>query len=173
MTAQKTSIASSNLDIIYDNEKLYFSDYQDFPIFEKTIFPPEAWDQMDINIDILCENILAQQVRLKNMHDLLKDEFQDVNTPDDRAEFLRLRKSEDYRIVERFEELTDPSYVVPVGKKKEINEEAHRLHLFIKYFIFSDDYITQFKDCRVNMLLTAHYDQGYDVDPFIGEITRV
>ena len=58
MTIQNSKISSTpNFEIIIEDQTVYFSDYPDFPIFEKPIFPQEAWEQMDVDFATLCQTI--------------------------------------------------------------------------------------------------------------------
>ena len=58
MTFQNTKITkSTNFEIIVEDQKVYFSDYPDFPLFEKAIFPDAAWEQMEVDFYNLCATI--------------------------------------------------------------------------------------------------------------------
>ena len=106
MTFQNSKISSApNFEIVIEDQKVYFSDFPDFPIFEKTIFPQEAWEQMDIDFKKLIDDILYERTHIQVLHDLLKEEFKSLGTPEERKTFLDDRRVENNRILDRFDEI--------------------------------------------------------------------
>jgi len=109
MTFQNTEITkSTNFEIIVEDQKVYFSDYPDFPIFEMTIFPDEAWRQMDFDYPSLCRTISEANNELMQQYALLNQEFKDCNTPLERSTLLRDRKENYDKLYARYQQLIDP-----------------------------------------------------------------
>ena len=174
MTFQNTEITkSTNFEIIVEDQKVYFSDYPDFPIFEMTIFPDEAWRQMDFDYPSLCRTISEANNELMQQYALLNQEFKDCNTPLERSTLLRDRKENDDKLYARYQQLIDPSYETPPFEQDILDLSFSDLHNFVKYVLCQPDPIDEYFDGRVNLLVSALYEQGYDVDPCVGEITKV
>ncbi|KGK79653.1 hypothetical protein PM03_09215 [Thalassobacter stenotrophicus] len=161
---------AKNFEIVIEDLKLYFSKYPDFPIFEKSIFPTEMWQKMDINFSELIEDISRQTEFHQKLFDLLDDEFRSFYTPTDRRAFLDSRSENAEKIINRFYEIVDPSFVPPEGTEKEIETEAYHLHCMIKYDICNENPIDDFRYIRNSMIFSSIYKQGYEVDPCTGEI---
>lgn len=160
-------------NVFCDNHVILFKDFPDFPIFEKSIFHDEAWAQMEIDFEILMVDIMSSNEIIEKLHSLLKEEFQAMDSPEERSEYLCNRKGQTRKILARFEELTDPSYVALKGKEDEIDQEAYSLHLMIKYDIEQISPLEEFFELREALVLHAIALQGYIVDTCVGEITRV
>ena len=174
MTFQNTEITkSTNFEIIVEDQKVYFSDYPDFPIFETTIFPDEAWEQMDFDYPSLCRTISEANNELMQQYELLNQEFKDCNTPLERSTLLRDRKENDDKLYARYQQLIDPSYETPPLEQDILDLSFSDLHNFVKYVLCQPDPIDEYYDGRVNILITALRAQGYNVDPCLGEITYV
>lgn len=160
-------------NVFCDNHVVLFKDFPDFPIFEKSIFPDDDWAQMEINFEILIAHIMSSNEIIEKLHSLLKEEFQSMDLPEVRSEYLCNRKEQTQNILARFEELTDPSYVALKGKEDEINQEAYSLHLMMKYDVEQISPLEEFFELREALALSAIALQGYIVDTCVGEITRV
>ena len=174
MTFQNSKISSApNFEIVIEDQKAYFSDYPDFPIFEKTIFPEEAWDQMDIDFEKLIDDILYERKYLEVLHNLLKEEFKSLQTPEERKTFLDERRVENNRILDRFDEIMDLSSALNCEIDDELKTEASHLQYIIEYDICIDKPISEYSSRLEGLVLNAIYKQGYDVDPCVGEITKV
>ena len=174
MTFQDTkTIKLLQCEILHQNQQVYFSDFLDFPIFEKNILPDEAWKKINIDFDQICDSFIQDKPFLRSQYQLLKKEFKGLKSSDERAKFLKEREESNLSIIARFEELTDPEFVIPHGKADEINKEAHALHLIIKYELGQDALISQYKESRMYKVVEAILEQGYSVDPHTGEIINV
>ena len=174
MTFQNSKISSApNFEIIFENQTVYFSDYPDFPIFEKTIFPNEVWNLMEIDFDQLCIHLIRQESFLKSQYSILHKEFNTLDTPKERAAFLEEKRKSIQNAMMRFEELTDPEFTCRTCERDEINKEAHGLHLFIKYSIEHDETISDYKEHRMYRVVAAIAEQNYDFDPHTGEIINI
>ena len=174
MTFQNSKKSSApNFEIIIEDQTVYFTDYPDFPIFEKTIFPEEAWEQMNIDFKKLIDDILYERKNLEVLHDLLKEEFKSLQTPEDRKTFLDERRVENNRILDRFDEIMDLSFALNGEIDEELKTEASHLHHIIKYDICISKPISEYSEALEALLLSAIYKQGYDVDPCVGEITKL
>lgn len=174
MTFQNSKISSApNFEIVIEDQKVYFSDYPDFPIFEKTIFPDEVWEQMDIDFDQLCIYLTRQESFLKSQYSILNKEFNTLATPKERAAFLEEKRKSIQDAIMRFEELTDPEFTCLTCERDEINKEAHGLHLFIKYSIEHAETISDYKEHKMYRVVAAIAEQNYDFDPHTGEIINL
>ena len=174
MTFQNTKITkSTNFEIIVEDQKVYFSDYPDFPLFEKAIFPDAAWEQMDFDYPSLCRTISEANNELTQQYELLNQEFKDCNTRLERSTLLRDRKENDDKLYARYQQLIDPSYETPPLEQDILDLSFSDLHNFVKYVLCQPDPIDEYYDGRVNILITALRAQGYNVDPCLGEITNV
>lgn len=174
MTFQNTKITkSTNFEIIVEDQKVYFSDYPDFPLFEKAIFPDAAWEQMEVDFYNLCATITQGTKHLAQQYDYLQREFKDLNTSISRSTLLRDRKENDDKLYARYQQLIDPSYETPPLEQDILDLSFSDLHYFVKYILSQPDPIDEYFDGRVNLLVSALYEQGYDVDPCVGEITKV
>lgn len=174
MTFQDTkTIKFLQCEILHRNQTVYFSDFPDFPIFEKNIFPNELWEKINVDFDQICDSFIQDKPFLSSQYQLLKEEFEGLRSSDERAKFLKERKESNLSVIARFEELTDPEFVTPHGKADEINKEAHALHLIIKYELGQDALISQYKESRIYQVVEAILEQGYSVDPHTGEIVNV
>jgi hypothetical protein len=171
MSHIKTS--ENKLIVFRDECRIFFNDFPDFPIFESSFLPDAAWKEMEIDFDQLIDDLTESDEKLEKLHSLLKEEFQSLNSPDERSEYLRRGKSEIDQILDRFEELTDPSLATEKGKDDDINQEAYHLHCIIKYDLDSFSPLGDFMDLIHGMLMNAILTQGYLVDTYIGEITKV
>tara|TARA_B110000503_G_C6987882_1_gene346045 strand:+ start:293 stop:820 length:528 start_codon:yes stop_codon:yes gene_type:complete len=164
MTFQNSEITkSSNFEIIIEDQKVYFSDYPDFPLFEKTIFPDEAWEQMEIDFKKLFDDLLCEPQLIEKLYGLLQEEDKATYTPKENAS----------KIFDRFYEIIDPDFVIPEGEEEAIETEAYHLHCIIKYDICIPNPLYEFSELLEAIVLNAVYKQGYDVDPCVGEITKV
>lgn len=112
-------------------------------------------------------------VWIEKLHSALKEEFQSMDSPEERSGYLRNHKEQTQKILDRFEELTDPSYVAQKGKEDEIHQEAYNLHCIIKYDVEQISPLQEFFEIREALALRAIALQGYIVDTCVGEITRV
>lgn len=174
MTLQNYKVSStSNFKIVIKDQKVYFSDYPDFPIFEKPVFPQEAWEQMDIDFPMLCEAISKANNELMEQYKLLNQEFKDCKTPLERSALLRDRKENDEKLYARYQQLIDPSYETPPLEQEIVDLSFADLHNFVKYILWQPDPIDEYYDGRKNILIAALEEQGYLVDPYLGEITKV
>ena len=101
MTFQNSKILNAkNFEIIIEGDKVYFSKYPDFPLFEKAIFPDEMWNKMDINFSILIDSIISAKAFHQKLFDLLDDEFRSLYTPKERRDFLNHRSEESEKIMD-------------------------------------------------------------------------
>ena len=174
MTFPNSKISSaSNFKIVIEDQKVYFLDYPDFPIFEKPILPQEAWEQMDVDFATLCQTISEANNELMQHYILLNQEFKDCNTPHERSTLLRERKENDDKLYARYQQLIDPSYETPPLEKEILDLSFSDLHNFVKYILWQPDPIDEYYDGRINILIAALEEQGYLVDPCLGEITKV
>lgn len=174
MTFQNFHISSApKFEIVIEDQKVYFRDYPDFPIFEKTIFPDEAWEQMDIDFPTLCRTISAANNELMQQYRLLNQEFKDCNTSHERSTLLRDRKENDDKLYARYQQLIDPSYETQPLDQEILDLSFSDLHNFVKYILSQPDPLDEYYHGRLNILITALIAQGYNCDPFLGEITKV
>ena len=173
MTFQNSKMASApNFEIIIEDQKVYFSDYPDFPLFEKTIFPKECWELMDINYQTLSKSISQQARQLTQQYKYLKQEFENYSTPLERHTMLKDRKENDEKLYARYQQLIDPTHETPPLEQDILDLSFSDLHNFVKYVLSQPDPIDEYYDGRLNMLLAAIYEQGYQLDLCTGEITN-
>ena len=161
MIFQNSKISNApNFEIIIEDQKVYFSDYPDHPIFEKNIFPDDAWKLMKLNFQKLFCDLLNDPGLISKLHDFLIEEEKTEYSPG----------IDIYEVVDRFNEITDPDFKTPKGMESAIQAEAHGLHILIKGYDYEPSWLDKFGDCRQSNLLNACYNQGYDIDPVTGEI---
>lgn len=173
MTFQNSKISSApNFEIVIEDQKVYFSDYPDFPLFEKTIFPNECWELMDINYQTLSKSISQQGSQLMQQYKYLKQEFENYSTPLERHTKLKDRKENDEKLYARYQQLIDPTHETPPLEQDILDLSFSDLHIFVKYVLSQPDPIDEYYDGRLNMLLAAIYEQGYQLDLCTGEITN-
>jgi hypothetical protein len=171
MTFQNSEISNTpNFEIIIEDQKVYFSDYPDFPIFEKTMFPDEAWALMEINFDQICMFVSQMTQQLIWQYERLNQEFENCDTHLERSKLLKDRRENDAKLYARYQQLIDPSYETPPLEQETLDLNFPDLHIFVKYILSQPDLIDQYDDVRVYMLLGAIYEQGYDLDICTGEI---
>ena len=174
MTFQNSKITkSTNFEIIVEDQKMYFSDYPDFPLFEETLIPVEITSKFKLKTDQIQTYLVADKSFLQSQYQLLLTEFSDINTPEGRKHFLEDRTKNDRETFERYDELMDPNYSNPAEDKEKINEEARQLHYYIKYVLSQPDPIQEFEVNCMYALQAAIENQGLSVDFFTGEITHV
>ena len=171
MTFQNSKISTApNFEIIIEDQKVYFSDYPDFPLFEKTIFPNEYWELMDINYQTLSKSISQQARQLMQQYKYLKQEFENYSTQLERYTKLKDRKEHDEKLYARYQQLIDPTHETPPLEQGILDLSFSDLHNFVKYVLSQPDPIDEYYDGRLNMVLAAIYEQGYQLDLCTGEI---
>ena len=75
MTFQYSEVTQKlDFDIITEDQKIYFSDYPDQPIFEKGIVPDDLWDLIEINFEKLFDDLLSDSKVISILYGLLKEE---------------------------------------------------------------------------------------------------
>jgi hypothetical protein len=174
MAFQKSEFTSpSKFQIIQEDQRVYFADFPDFPIFHKNIFPAEAWEQMDLDLDLVIEFMLSKDQDLDKLHSLLKDEFGSMSSIDDRSALLADREVANSKALDRFEVLSDRSFLIPEGQEDTIYNEAKDLHYFIKFVIGQQTPLDEFSSRTEDLVLKAIYSQGYEVDTCTGEIRKL
>ena len=161
MTFQNSKITkSANFEIIIEDQKVYFSDYPDHPIFERAIFPEEAWELIKINFPRLFDDLLGDSHVISKLYGFLTEEDKTEDCPD--VDIMK--------VIDRFYEITDPNFIMPEGMESAIQLEAHGLHIQIKGYVYEPSSLAKFGDYRQSNLLKACYNQGYFIDPVTGEI---
>ena len=174
MTFQNSEIVSdATFEIIIEDQRVYFSDYPDFPLFEKTIFSDEVWELIELNFDQICISISQMTQQLVWQYERLNEEFKNYNTQLERSKLLKDRSENDAKLYARYQQLLDPSYETPPLEQEILDLSFSALHTFVKYILSQPDPIDQFYDVRVYMLLGAIYEQGYDLDICTGEIINL
>jgi hypothetical protein len=173
MTFQNSKISSApNFEIVIEDQKVYFWDYPDFPIFDAALIPSEITSKYKIDISQIRSHFITDKMFLQNQYQLLNTEFSNTNTPEERHQLLNDRSKSDREIFDRYNELMDPSYSCPPEDKEKINEEAKQLHYFVKYVLSQPDPIQEFEQNSMIALHSAIKKQGLDFDFFSGEITQ-
>lgn len=171
MTFQ-SSIAQK-FGILIEEKKVYFSEYPDFPIYKKENFPDDAWEEMDIDFRKLIDDILCDSERLNKLRQLLREEFNLLDTPEKREKYMHDCGVEYSRIFDHFNELTDENFSGFEGAEEDLNADAYQLHCMIKYDISSQKPIDEYFQICEDMVMEAIYKQGYFVDTCVGEVIKV
>ena len=173
MTFQNSKISTApNFKIVIEDQKVYFLEYPDFPIFDSALIPNEITSKYNIDISQIRTYFIIDKMFLQNQYRLLHKEFSNTNTPEERQQLLDDRSESDCEILDRYNELMDPSYSYPPEDKEKINEEAKQLHYFVKYVLSQPDPIQEFEQNCMFALRSAIKKQGLDFDFFTGEITQ-
>ncbi len=161
MTFQYSEVTQKlDFDIITEDQKIYFSDYPDQPIFEKGIVPDDLWDLIEINFEKLFDDLLSDSKVISILYGLLKEENETEYCSD----------TDIIEVMDRFDEITDPNFIAPEGMESAIHLEAHGLYIQIKGYVHEPCSLEKFWGYRQSNLLKACYNQGYDIDSITGEI---
>lgn len=164
MTFQNFKISSTtNFEIVIEDQTLYFSDYPDFPIFEKTIFPDEVWEQMDIDFERLIESIKIPNNDTESLYSFLADEG------------LQSLGLEIEKFINHLEEGSGSRQFTPKGAQNDINqnEEKYDLSYVFELIDHVSPIIEKLYELRLTLVIKAVHRQGYIVDPCTWETSRV
>ena len=173
MTFQNSKISNaSNFEIVIEDQKVYFLDYPDFPIFDSTLIPNEITSKYNIDISQIRSYFITDKKFLQNQYQILHKDFSNTNTPEERLQLLNYRSKSDCEIFDRYNELMDPSYSYPPEDEEKINKEAEQLHYFVKYVLWQPDPVQEFEQNCMFALHSAIKNQGLDFNFFTGEITQ-
>lgn len=148
MTFQNSKISSApNFEIVIEDQKMYFADYPDFPIFEKPIFPDEVWENLEIDFDKLFESI-------KNSSDDIERLYAYITDEGPKALGLERKKLE---------------------SEKKINREDKKDNmLFIASLIDqAAPIIEKLYELRQTLAIKVIYSLGYMIEPWTWEISQV
>lgn len=154
---------AQNFEVAIKDHKVYFLDYPDFPIFEKTIFPDEVWEQMDIDFESLIESIKIPNNDTEELYSFLADEG---------LQALGLEKE---KFINHLEEGSGSRQFTPKGAQNDINqnEEKYDLSYVFKLIDHVSPIIEKLYELRLTLVIKAVHRQGYIVDPGTWETSRV
>lgn len=174
MAFQNSKISSApNFEIIIEDQKVYFSDYPDFPIFEKTILPEQIWCQTGVQFNDLVKNCLDYKDSIEALHFMLQVQFFKLHSNDERKIFIDyVLKKEKYAFAKYIE--LECSASTNQTLKSDITHtgmESWRQINNIETLNFQ--ILHDYHNLREFLLWKAVRNHGFDVDLETGKIKEL
>lgn len=174
MTFQNSKTSSApKFKIIIEEQKVYFSDYPDFPIFNKAIFPEQLWIQTELQFDELVTYCLNYKDSIEALHFMLQVQFLKLHSTNEREDFIdSILKKAKYAF-DKCTELEHSACTDQTIKSEIAYTDIETWKQFNKMDTLNFQILHDYHALGEFLLWKAVCNHGFDVDLESGEIKEL